>query len=138
MSPRVEGFDYGKQPARSPMSRGRRIRQVSPKRQAEKASRVDVRLALEQRDRGVCLLDDRQHAHLLAGRCVGVWTPHHLLKASAGGAYVLENLVTLCAGHNTWVEDNPPRAKELGLVVVRGLIPPDEAARRRAEFRLAR
>ncbi len=51
-----------------------------------------------------------------AGECAGPDTPHHLLKAGQGGGYTLDNLVTLCARHNVWVEDNPDHARRLGMV----------------------
>lgn len=36
--------------------------------------------------------------------CLGPLTVHHLRKAGQGGPYNALNLVTLCAGHNVWVE----------------------------------
>lgn len=39
-----------------------------------------------------------------AGECFGGLTVHHRLKASQGGAYSLENLVTACAHHNGLLE----------------------------------
>ena len=52
------------------------------------------------------------------GPCFGYpLTPHHLLKASQGGEYTEENLVTLCAGHNDMIEDYPTAAHAIGLVI---------------------
>lgn len=58
---------------------------------------------------------------LLSGaRCLPGLTVHHLLKASQGGKYVSENLVTLCAPCNSAVEDHPRLFHTLGLVCRRG------------------
>lgn len=55
----------------------------------------------------------------IAGDCGGKpCTPHHLEKQSRRrGGWTHRNLVTLCAVHNGWVEDNPQAAWRLGLVV---------------------
>jgi hypothetical protein len=55
------------------------------------------------------------------GACAGPGTPHHLQKAGAGGPTDLSNLVPLCAYHNGWVEDYPPLAQLIGLVVKPGI-----------------
>lgn len=57
-----------------------------------------------------------QAAGLDFGECFGSLTPHHLLKASQGGRYTVDNLLTLCSAHNDRVEDYPLRARQLGLV----------------------
>lgn len=135
-------FDRGRghwQQRRKPMPRQRRyLPAVSTKTRAQRESRAEVREQLWKRDGGECILDDRRHAHLLTGQCFGGATPHHLLKAGQGGAYQLDNLLTACVGHNTWVEDHPDRARDLGLVVLRGRIDHTEAARRRAAHGLTR
>lgn len=101
-------------------ARTKRLSPRSKKREAEAAERFVIRTAVFARDRWACTMPDvlRRHgAHPLdAGPCVGPLTPHHLRKASAGGPYTMDNLVSLCAGHNSWVEDHPLRATELGLV----------------------
>jgi len=90
------------------------LRRISKKRQAEAPERERVRLATFARDNWTCLLWKQDD---IAGPCVGPLTFHHLKKASAGGAYTTENGATLCAGHNTWVEDNPRLATKMGLVI---------------------
>ncbi|GIV00869.1 MAG: hypothetical protein KatS3mg014_2521 [Actinomycetota bacterium] len=59
---------------------------------------------------------------LLAGRggCAGPLEAHHIRKRSQGGRDEERNLVALCALHNTWVEDHPAAAWELGLVARAG------------------
>jgi 5-methylcytosine-specific restriction endonuclease McrA len=85
----------------------------SAKRKAGRAERDRVREAVFRRDGHRCQLLPRDPEH----RCWGPLTFHHLRKASAGGGYTEENGLTLCAGGNTWVEDHPDRALELGLVI---------------------
>ena len=101
------------------LKRGKRLRPVSAKRAAGAEDRRDVRMELFARDRGYCLLDVGNY-HPVVGACAGPWTPHHIIKAWKQPPYTLEVLVTLCARHNTWVEDNPPTAHALGLVCVEG------------------
>jgi hypothetical protein len=105
----------------TPPARVTRLSARSKRREAEAADRFVIRSAVFARDHWACTMPTvlRSHgAHPLdAGPCVGPITPHHLRKASAGGPYTLENLTTLCAGHNGWVEDHPLRATELGLVI---------------------
>ncbi len=81
----------------------------------ERQRRAEVREQVWLRDRR-CPLS----GHPPAGRCFGDMTPHHLKKASQGGSYEPRNIVVLCAAMNTWVEDNPREAHELGLVVRQG------------------
>ena len=96
---------------------GRRtpLRSRGARRTAEKPSESKVKALVFARDYQTCRLAWHQDS-----KCTGRLTPHHLRKASAGGAYIVENLVTLCAGHNGWVEDNPDEATMLGLVVREG------------------
>lgn len=107
------------------------VRPRSERTQAEAPGRAVIRDTVFRRD-GRCLLSDVD-----GHRCSGArLTPHHLLKAGRGGGYTVDNLVTLCAGGNTWVEDHPTDAARLGLVVgwVRAegrYVDHDEAARRR-------
>lgn len=65
-----------------------------------------------ERDGYLCALVALKPGH----RCAGPLTPHHLKKASAGGSYTADNLVSLCAYANGWVEDEPREARALGLV----------------------
>jgi hypothetical protein len=55
--------------------------------------------------------------------CVGGLTFHHLLKASAGGKFEVDNGLSLCAWANGWVEDHPDEAVRLGLVIRRKAVP---------------
>ena len=101
---------------RSPMKRRRRpIRPVSERRQAARDAAEPVVQAVFDRDHG-CV------AHRAPGTppCRGRVTPHHLRKEGQGGLWSLDNLVTLCQGHNGWVEDQPDAAHALGLVIRRG------------------
>lgn len=117
---------------------GSALRRVSPKRAATTAARAAVRELVFRRDGRCLLVGVDGHA------CTGApMTPHHLHKAGRGGPYTVDNLVTLCAGGNTWVEDHPADAARLGLVVgwcrAEGIdIDPAEAARRRRANRLGR
>ena len=78
---------------------------------AEKAA---IRADVFDRD-GACVL-----SNFAGHRCQGPPTPHHLKKASQGGGYTADNIVTLCSTGNTWVEDEPFAAHRLGLVVRHG------------------
>jgi hypothetical protein len=83
--------------------------------------RPEIRERVFQRDLYLCRLspfgslnqDGRDW-----GPCFGIpQTPHHLLKEVHGGEYTLDNLVTLCSGHNQMVEDYPDAAHAIGLVI---------------------
>jgi len=93
-------------------------------------ARRDVRMQLFARDEGHCLLAPVGAERTAWGPCSGPWTPHHPEKAWKGGEYSLRALVTLCARHNSWVEDEPDLAWKLGLVVRNGETH-DQAAERR-------
>lgn len=82
----------------------------------ERERRARIKAAVFERDGHRCVGERRIEGVL----CSGLLTVHHIRKASAGGKYVPENLVSLCAGMNTWVEDAPERAWHLGLVQRRG------------------
>ena len=84
------------------------------------------RVRVEVLRAGRCLLE----AEASSGPCRGILTPHHLRKSGQGGAYDTDNLVPLCAGHNQWVELEPNRAHELGLVIRSGEDALTVAARR--------
>ena len=112
----------------SQLKRTGRLKPMSDKRRAEHDASRPVVAAVLARD-GRCLLA----GHSEAGRCFGHLTPHHLRKDGQGGAWTLDNLVTLCSSHNdTWVEQNRPAAHRLGLVLDRGEATDDAWARMRA------
>lgn len=96
---------------KTPLKRFKGLSPVSAKRKAEKPGRDLVRAAVFERDGWSCRI-----APLVGTACFGVLTVHHLRKASAGGEYVEANLLTACASHNSFVEDEPKRARALGLV----------------------
>lgn len=99
------------------------MRAVSKKRAADAPRRRAVRDAVFERD-GDCLLRSYRE-------CYGPLTPHHLQKASQCGAYDEENLIALCMGCNSYVEDEPDTAWALGLVVRAGDTHEGVAERRR-------
>jgi hypothetical protein len=118
-------------PTSTALSRRGRLRDVSMKRQALKPAEAVVREAVIRRDGG-CLLR-RQPLRLGSmASCFGRPTFHHLWKAGQGGAYTEDNGVCLCVMHNDAVEDDPPTARMLGLVVSRryGINQVEAAARR--------
>lgn len=116
------------QPKGKPKAQARRrpLRFKSEKREAMREEEARVREAVFRRDGGCVLRGQASH------RCQGPETPHHLAKASAGGRYTPENLVCLCAGSNTAVEDDPEWGRWVGLVV-RWDITPGEAWDRRRD-----
>lgn len=96
-----------------------RLRPMSAKRAAGVEERQIIRDAVFARDGHRCRLD----GVVGAGTCFGRLTPHHVRKASQGGAYDMDNLQTLCAGHNDGIEadaDLAALARSLGLVRRRG------------------
>jgi len=103
---------------RTPLKRGtsqlRRspLKPMSEKRRDAIPDRAQVRSQVFARDGYRC-----QAASLfLDVRCFGNLTVHHLTKASQGGTYTPDNLVTLCARHNDLIEERPTIATALGLV----------------------
>lgn len=101
-------------PARGkPLERRSRLRPVSEAKRAAKPSEAQVRGEVFLRDGFKCRI-----APLVPDvACWGRLTYHHLRKASQGGEYTVENGLTACQLHNDWVEIEPIRAKELGLVL---------------------
>lgn len=92
-----------------------RIKPMSAKRRAELEQRPRIRAAVFLRDGYRCRLAGIDGA----GRCFGDLTPHHVVKASQGGAYDIGNLVSLCAQHNDRLEADADLARlamSLGLV----------------------
>lgn len=108
------------------------------------ADREAVREAVFRRDRYRCQLERHVGAitssdpmygarQVEVPRCSGAMTFHHRRKAGAAGAYVEANGMTLCAGHNVWVEDEPDAALTvLPAVVVREGDPEWESLGKRA------
>lgn len=82
---------------------------TSKERKADLARRKEIRELVFARDGG-CLAEG------VWGPCFGPLTAHHLLKASQGGKYEMDNLISLCAWHNAEVENRPDEAHYLGLV----------------------
>ena len=98
---------------RSPLRRRTPLRSSSAKRRADRERRAEVRRAVFIRDGWTCQLPggcDKRHYH------PNPLTVHYLRKASAGGSYTPDNLISLCRWHNRWVEDQPLMALGLGLV----------------------
>lgn len=93
------------------MKRGGKLSPSSKSRIDELAGRRAIREQVFERDGGCVMRDGRW------GKCFGEPTFHHLLKASQGGKYTVENGICLCVGHNCKVEDEPAAAYALGLVV---------------------
>jgi 5-methylcytosine-specific restriction endonuclease McrA len=92
---------------------------MSKKRRGDTALRKEVRARVFARDRFTCVL----RGVAGAGTCFGPLTPHHKLKASQGGAYSEENLVSMCSSMNDRLEsdaDLAARARKLGYVILRG------------------
>lgn len=100
---------------------------------------AEVRAEVYARDRYRCVLDlpgmrmRLQLSTTQLPQCSGPLSPHHRRKASSGGAYTVENLVTACVGHNGWIEDEPDTARLLfPHLVVRERDPEYEQLGRRA------
>jgi hypothetical protein len=106
-------------PRVTPLKRGGRLSPTSQARIADLPRRKEIREAVFARDGG-CLMSPWRGMNEQGrdwGPCVGVLTPYHLLKASQGGDYSMDNLITLCSMHNGMVEDFPKAAAALGLVI---------------------
>lgn len=112
---------------RSPLKRGQPLKRTgrlsarSKKREEARADELIEREFVFARDGRRC------RAAGLWDACHGPLTPHHVLKASQGGAYHRDNLVALCAHHNGLVESDVEFAqlcRELGLVRLRRDVTP--------------
>ena len=100
------------------MKRRRPLRRMSPKVRALIQDRQIIRGQVFARDNYQCRLAVVPGAH-----CGGHLTPHHVRKASQGGGYTIENLVTCCLHCNDRLEWDPlfaADARTLGLVARRG------------------
>jgi 5-methylcytosine-specific restriction endonuclease McrA len=93
-----------------------RIRPISDKKRRQLVANARVRAAVFARDGYRCQIAKIPDA----GPCFGELTYHHILKASQGGAYTLDNGLTACSFHNDMVEDRPDWAHANGLVTRRG------------------
>lgn len=87
-----------------------KINPVSKKRQRQNAERKAAMLEVfGPRERWKCALRGRYLA------CFGDVNGHELLKRSRGGSITdMNNVVLLCSAHNTWVEDYPEVANQIG------------------------
>lgn len=117
------------------MERRAPLRRSTPMRRSSLRARPLPEAELIQRDRVRRLTFDRDRrclmTHLASHHCFGGWTFHHLVKASAGGEWSVDNGATLCSGGNVWVEMHPTAAKTLGLVVNHEISAEEAADRRR-------
>ena len=85
-----------------------------PLKSAKRADRRPVEerlfLAILERDGG-CVVAGEPWVDGIH-ECSGPNTPHHRRKQSGGGEWTMRNLVVLCAGANTDVEDFPGWVRE--------------------------
>lgn len=99
------------------------IRQISAKRAAASSSRRSAVAEAFQRDGWVLVAGEWVGGRCIPrergapGGCFGKLTPHRLRKGSNLGGYTTDNVVSSCAFHNDWIEDQPKAARELGLVI---------------------
>lgn len=101
---------YFKEPKKPKPKWRRPIKVKSERRYSENEYRASIRQQVFDRDGGCVIAGEPG-----VGECFGPDTPHHILKAGQQGPYTLDNLVTLCARHNNWVESNKEHATRLGL-----------------------
>lgn len=94
------------------MERGRGLRPVSKKREAEEAARREVRQIVRSRDRACRAKGAVPDVH-----CNGPLDVHEVIPRSAWakGYLVVDNCVLVCRAHHDWIDDNPDQAHELGL-----------------------
>lgn len=105
---------------RSTLARGKRLNPQSAKTRNLRDEHRAIREQVFARDGWVCQVRLRVEG---AGRCFGVLTPHHVVKAGQGGTYTMDNLVSCCAHHNEAMEsdaDLAAAARAAGLVRRRG------------------
>src|SRR5262245_46549656 len=114
-----------------PPQRRQPLRPISARRAALADERATIRAEVFARDRHRCLLAGLAGAGGVP-RCWGPLTPHHLRKAGQLGSYTRPNLVTLCAGHNSWVETARALARALGLEATAADTPADVWGRLRS------
>lgn len=87
------------------------IRPVSDRQRDEWQRRAELRARLAAERGDACEL----RTPVCTGRQQGL---HHLRKASQGGRTVEGNVLLSCNACNTWCEDNPARARTMGLVIM--------------------
>ncbi len=100
----------------------KRLPAQSTKRAAEADRRAEVRRQVFARDR-MCQVLALGAGVYPIGPCAGILTPHHRRKASQGGGYTPECLVTVCCFHNDALEADADLARwahSVGLVVRQG------------------
>lgn len=90
---------------------------LKPKRKLD-AVWERARLGALARDEHRCqMFRHRPHEGKEPGPCWGPLHVHHIFPRGRGGKHGLDNLVTLCTKHHTWVHVvNRPEAKRLGLL----------------------
>ena len=101
---------------------------MSAKRRAALPERAAVKQAAHERDAWRCQfwsfydrarLDDHDlpHMHALPLACGGDLECHEIIPRSAwaAGWLVLENCVSICHRHHTWIGDHPADAHAFGL-----------------------
>lgn len=97
--------------ARTPLKRSR-----SPQRRAKAAAMHDASEARQRLTGGLC---EGHTPVCLSGRHPGDHA-HHVHRRSQGGKDDVENLRWLCWEGHAWVHDNPAKAAEKGLLLLRG------------------
>lgn len=102
---------------RAPLRRGGRVNPRSAKKQAQldDPERDVIRAAVLRRDGFRCVLAGVEGA----GPCQFGLSMHHVVKEGQGGPWTLENLRTMCVGHNGRIESDAELAalcRKLGLV----------------------
>lgn len=94
---------------KTPLKRGTPLRAQSDRHRASQAELHALEPALIKRAEGRCELR-------FSSACRGVGEhPHHVLKRSQGGEHTMDNCLWACNPCNTAVEDEPVRARALGL-----------------------
>jgi hypothetical protein len=89
------------------------IKPVSDRRAAQSSQRRDVVAEVIARD-GRCMA----RAYGAPEQCMGALVAHEVVKRSQmRDAHLdVENCLAVCWRHNSWIEDEPKLAKELGLM----------------------
>lgn len=105
-----------------------RLSPVSAARLEEADEYLDVRMAVNVRDRGRC----QAAAILTSMRCDGPNDPHHVHPVGDGGPRLeLGNIITCCRAMHDWIHAHTRAARRLGLLAGGG-VTWQEAERRRA------
>ena len=102
---------------RTPLSRGKPLARGKPLKRtgrlSQKSKRKEEAAADELIEREFVFARDGRRCRAAGwwDPCMGPPTVHHVLKASQGGTYHRDNLVTLCAHHNGLLEADPDFAE---------------------------